>query len=70
MYHWARDCPDKGKDPGNVEITLFCKEIEECYLESFLDESFSSAILDSGCSRTVCGETWFKCYKDSLSNED
>ena len=69
VYHWVRDCPDKGKDPGNVEITLFCKEIEECYLESFLGESFNSAILDSGCSRTVCGKTWFKCYKDSLSND-
>ena len=70
MYHWARDCPDKGKDPGNVEITLFCKEIEECYLESFLGENFNSAISDSGCSLTVCGETWFKCCRDSLSNED
>ena len=57
VYHWARDCPDKGKDPGNVEITLFCKETEECYLESFLGESFNSAILDIGCSLTVCGET-------------
>ena len=70
VYHWARDYPDKRKDPDNVEITLFCKEIEECYLESFLGESFSSVILDSGCSQTVCGGTWFKCCKDSLSNED
>ena len=38
-------------------------------METFLGESFHSAILDSGCSRTVCGETWFKCYRDSLSNE-
>ena len=64
VYHWARDCPDKGKDPDNVEIALFCKEIEGCYLESFLGETFNSAILDSRCSLTVCGETWFKCYKD------
>ena len=49
VYHWARDCLAKGKDPGNVEITLFCKEHEECYLESFLGESFiNSPMLDSG----------------------
>ena len=70
VYHWARDCPDKVKNPGNVEITLFCKEIEECCLESFLGESFNSALLGSGCSRTVSVETWFKCHRDSLSNED
>ena len=53
-----------------LRTLVFYTEIEECYLESFLGESFNSAVLDSGCSRTLCVETWFKCYRDSLSSED
>ena len=34
-------------------ITLFSEEIECCYIESFLGETFGNAILDSGCIKTV-----------------
>ena len=31
-----------------------------------LTESANSAVLDSACTSTVAGETWMKCYMDSL----
>ncbi|VDI80195.1 Hypothetical predicted protein [Mytilus galloprovincialis] len=33
-----------------------------------LTESANSAILDSACTSTVAGETWMKCYLDSLDS--
>ncbi len=31
-------------------------------------ETVGSIVLDSGCTATVCGETWLESYFDSLSN--
>ena len=28
------------------------------------------AVLDSGCTKTVCGQGWLKCYIESLCNDD
>ena len=39
-------------------------------LQHFTGESFSAAVLDSGASKTVCGETWMNYYKETLSIED
>ena len=39
-------------------------------MQHFTGESFSAAVLDSGASKTVCGETWMNCYKETLSVED
>ena len=39
-------------------------------LQHFTGESFSAAVLDSEASKTVCGETWMNCYKETLSTED
>lgn len=72
IYHWAKDCPDAEKKDvkPNYQVTLFNSEIESCYIESFLGETFNKAILDSGCINTVCGEEWMKCYLDSLDEND
>ena len=37
--------------------------------KTLLEQSLGSAILDSGCSRSVCGLTWYKCYCDTLPEE-
>ena len=36
----------------------------------FVGETLSCAVLDSGCSQTVCGKAWLDCYTDSLINEN
>ena len=33
-------------------------------------DSFNIAIIDSGCTKTVCGEVWIQYYTDSLSVSD
>ena len=37
--------------------------------QSLLGETLGSMILDSGCSRSVCGLKWFNCYLDTLPTE-
>ena len=39
-------------------------------MKVFVEETLSCAVLDSGCTQTVCGRQWLECYRDSLSNED
>ena len=36
-------------------------------LDRLLSESYGSVILDTGCSKTVCGERWLNAYVHSLS---
>ena len=63
IMHWASQCPHKEE-----EVTLYSsKEVESQYFKEFMRETFNSAILDSGCSKTVCGEEWLKSYISSLS---
>ncbi len=70
IFHWARDCPDKLHQQEEVQITLFTSAVQDCYIESFVGETLSCAVLDSGCTQTVCGESWLQCYKDTLSVEE
>ena len=36
----------------------------------FLGETLGLAVLDSGCSKTVCGSVWIQSYCDTLSVQD
>ena len=54
----------KEKD-GSIQIQL----LEET-METLIGETLSMAVLDSGCSKTVCGGTWFNCHLETLSDED
>ena len=38
--------------------------------EVFLCETDCAAILDTACTRTVCGEGWLSCYLDTLTEEE
>ena len=35
-------------------------------VRQFVGETLNCAVLDSGRSRTVCGQNWLKCFEDSL----
>ena len=39
-------------------------------LQNFLSETWSSAVLDSGATSTVCGRKWFDVYLGSLNADD
>ena len=82
IYHWKRDCPHKEEQ---AHLTDQCNEdsaVEECHLalftksaspsayEIFTVEAFGAAILDTACSKTVCGQRWFDNYMSNLSQFD
>ena len=73
-YHWAKDCPHKGE---NVKMTEDKTDVEECNItlyakesptdaEIFMTECFGSAIIDTACTRTVCGQEWLDNYNTVL----
>ena len=73
IFHWAKDCPDKNKEEVSGDkdkVILFSEEIESCYIETFLGETMNKAVLDSGCTETVCENVWLQCYLDSLNKEE
>ena len=63
-FHLVNRCPKR----NDTRETIF---IEEMTI-SLLAESYNIAIIDSGCTETVCGEVWLQYYTDSLnvSNKD
>ena len=60
--HWENDCP---------HFQMLTEElIQECYLDTLVGETFSCALLDSGCTKTVCSTEWLREYTSGLSEED
>ena len=53
-----------------VKRKRFSKPVQECYVENFLGETLSYAILDSRCTKSVCGRVWLQCYLDALNESD
>ena len=69
--HWARDCQhkkDKQKDAeeDNFETSIVLLNQEKSLDSMLLGETIGSIVLDSGCCKTVCGQTWYQCYIDTL----
>ena len=77
FMHWVRNCPHKEdtgkngyvppKDP-EAEAHIILMNLNE-QSESLLGQTVGAAILDSGCSRTVCGNQWYECFKETLSDK-
>ena len=38
-------------------------------MDILIGETLSMAVIDSGCTRTVCGQVWLDCYLQSSSNK-
>ena len=71
VMHFSYHCPhkDKGKKSDSVtkvDVHFFTDEVEQCFMEQVVSESLNCALLDSGCSSTVCGKNWLSCYIDTL----
>ena len=83
-YHWYQDCPHVdhkesqqnskifyGTDPtDDVLISLFqtSQPTSQDEVVCLVGESFDKAVIDSGCPTNVCGESWFKVYKEGMTN--
>ena len=57
-----------------MELSLFMgftnKDHSFSKLETLIGESQNGAVLDTGCSTTVCGAAWLHTYTESLSEYD
>ena len=56
-------------DVQHIPVLMADLENKE-YLSLFLSDLFGMALLDSGCSKTVCGKKWLSAYLDTLSIQD
>ena len=78
--HWARECPRSNADANytrdeyagdEVHITLMATETnfddKACVL---MGETIGSIVLDSGCSKTVCGSEWLDSFMDTLTTKE
>ena len=73
IFHWLKNCPDvrdnnkdkEQKSSDEVQLTL----IEEC-MTTLVGETLGMAILDSGCTKTVCGDDWLQCLLGTLSSDE
>ena len=69
IEHFLRDCDQEEEEDALMVITLYTSEGTDRY-EVFLAETDGSAVLDSGCTNTCCGEGWLEVYLDTLSEEE
>ena len=73
IFHWASRCPDAyayevSQKPEEVYITLFessSHDLRDGKMKDFVGETLSSAVLDTDCTKTVCGRNLLNCYLDT-----
>lgn len=79
IFHWQRDCPHKDKtesvnvseetDVEQCNLTLFTQDkIKMTANEVFVAEVKNAAVIDTACTRTVCGEKWLQDYMDTVGD--
>lgn len=80
-FHWAKDCPNKREHVKLTNVEGSKDNVEECNITLFSDESTSdtqifmvealgSAVIDTACTRTVCGEKWLADYVSGLPQRE
>ena len=62
---------DEDIEEEQYSILLFQNDFDHPKnLITLVAESWNSAVLDSGATRTVCGRSWFQTYVDSLPDHE
>ena len=68
--HWRANCP-KQQSTSRPFFTMYAdSSIQECYMSKLVGETFASGILDSGCTKTVCGTAWYREFLENLNQAD
>ena len=79
-FHWARNCPhayeNKDKNDGDLDESIhlslfmgYTNGSQNKKLETLVMESSGCAVLDTGCTTTVCGHLWYQDYMSTLSEQ-
>ena len=69
IYHWTKSCPDSYENQIKIKEETNITLMGEC-MDTLIGETLSMAVLDSGCTKTVCSKTWLNCYLESLNSEE
>ena len=74
VNHWAHNCPDKSSPEYRTYVTNEVVLHQSDYdnpdeLKYLMSETWSSAVLDCGASKTVCGKEWFSQFTNNLQQE-
>ena len=69
INHWATQCPDRSSDDVTYMVHELVLQNSDNTIECLLSEAWSTAVLDSGATSTVCGQVWFNEFLDSLNEE-
>ena len=72
-YHWVKDCPEQHPESAKVTSTQSTDDEPVVYAEfdeALVLESLGMAILDTGCTATVCGLNWMKFFEEMMLSED
>ena len=73
INHWATNCPDNNEHNTYVvnEVVLHQSDYDSPQdLKRLMSETWSSALLDCGASKTVCGKEWLNQYISNLSTNE
>ncbi|CAC5404047.1 unnamed protein product [Mytilus coruscus] len=76
-FHWVKDCPHKQLDVNltehesdelneTVNITLLTSAQEFKPLTVFVTEDYNAAVIDTACSKKVCGSKWLYEFVESF----
>ena len=61
-------------DYEKIEIIQITLMAENCQSNDkfniLMSESIGCVLLDSGCSKTVCGENWLLCFIEAMDEQD
>lgn len=76
-FHWAAHCPhayerNQNEETEFVQLSMFVGfaegQLDNEKLNNLVSDSENCALLDTGCSKTVCGTQWLSKYLGSLSD--
>ena len=77
VFHWVKDCPHKEdvheavcenqEETRDCNITLLVRDVDPS--EVLMCEAFSTAVVDTACTKTVCGQQWLNNYIDLLDDD-
>ena len=71
INHWTANCPDEKAVKATYAVNLYQSSLPtDQSLKQLAGESLSAAVLDSGASRTVCGQFWMNCYLETLNESE
>jgi transposase InsO family protein len=78
-YHWAKDCEHRKNEEVKMTTSEDCEQdcniamdsnTTDCSSIVFMTEAYGVAVIDTACTRTVCGAKWIEDYVSTLNEQE